>query len=364
MTVAIQVADEQLWDALCLCWEGALATDDEVVPGGPRVSAPALPEADAERSADALASTLSQLTQEVTYAAIEARAGELMMFHAGALCDQATGATLAFVAPGGTGKTTLARILGRVTGRGYVTDETVGVRPDLSIEPYRKPLSVRRSEPGPKDETSPLSLGLDVPQAAPWLAGIVLLSRDLPAGEPIAVEVVDDLDALVMLAPETSSLSRFERPLHELADLVSAVGGLRIVRYHDAEDLEPLVGSVLAQSRSVTAASLGREVEPAPGGADDDDDAATDLRRGHLLDRVTCHGSSVVMVESGTGHRIVRLSPLGTAIIDRVGAGVTIERLEAFMLERFGPPADGDVRSAVGEAVQALVDENVLKQMV
>ncbi len=62
---------------------------------------------------------LRQLTQEVTTAAIRAHAGSLLMFHATALSNQDTGASIAFVAPGGTGKTTLVRTLGH--GRGYVT---------------------------------------------------------------------------------------------------------------------------------------------------------------------------------------------------------------------------------------------------
>ena len=170
------------------------------------------------------------------------------MFHAGALSDQSSGAAIAFVAPGGTGKTTLVRTLG--PGRGYVTDETVGVRADLEIEPYSKPLSVRRPDlGGPKDETSPFALGLEVPRVTPWLAGMVLLRRDLAPGAPVIVEEVDPLDALVMLGPETSSLALLDRPLHALSALLSAIGGLRVVRYHDATDLDPVVRDVLAASR-------------------------------------------------------------------------------------------------------------------
>ncbi|TQN48759.1 hypothetical protein FHX52_1905 [Humibacillus xanthopallidus] len=219
----------------------------EPAAGGPRVVTPGpLPEG-GDRTPDGLASTLSHITQEVTRAAIEARAGQLFMFHAGALSNQRSGATLAFVAPGGTGKTTLVRTLG--PGRGYVTDETVGVRGDLVIETYSKPLSVRRPTGGPKDETSPLSVGLEVPRATPWLAGMVVLRRDLDPGLPIELEVVDPLDALVMLGPETSSLARIDRPLHALSDLLHTIGGLRVVRYHDAADLDPLVSDVLAAVR-------------------------------------------------------------------------------------------------------------------
>ena len=245
ITVAIEVADDALAEPLERVWEAALGESEE---GGPRVRTPGPSGQGADLSADDLAATLSHITQDVTRAAIESRAGALFMFHAGALCDQVSGATLAFVAPGGTGKTTLVRTLGR--GRGYVTDETVGVRADLGIEPYSKPLSVRRPVLGaPKDETSPFALGLEPPGAPPWLAGMVVLRRDLGPDVPLVVEEVDPLDALVMLGPETSSLALLDRPLHALSALLEKIGGLRVVRYHDATDLEPVVQDVLAASR-------------------------------------------------------------------------------------------------------------------
>jgi hypothetical protein len=244
-TVAIEVADDALVEPLERAWEAALGEADS---GGPRVRTPGPSAEGVGRSVDELAATLSHITQEVTRAAIGARAGELFMFHAGALSDQSSGAAIAFVAPGGTGKTTLVRTLG--PGRGYVTDETVGVRADLEIEPYSKPLSVRRPDlGGPKDETSPLALGLEVPRVTPWLAGMVLLRRDLAPGAPVVVEKVDPLDALVMLGPETSSLALLNRPLHALSALLEAIGGLRVVRYHDATDLDPVVREVLVAPR-------------------------------------------------------------------------------------------------------------------
>lgn len=212
---------------------------------GPTVVAPELA---AEPGPDDVAQTLQTLTQRVTQAAITARTGELMMFHAAGLCDLTTGATVALVAPGGTGKTTLVRTVG--PGLGYVSDETVGVAADGGIDAYCKPLSVRRPDTGqPKDEVAPESLGLRPPAAAPWLAGLVMLRRDLEAGAAVVVEPVPVIDAIVLLAPETSSLASFDRPLRRLADLVESVGGLRRVRYHDAADVEPVVHEVLRRSR-------------------------------------------------------------------------------------------------------------------
>jgi hypothetical protein len=197
---------------------------------------------------EAVGVRLRQLTQEVTTGAIRANTGSLLMFHAAALSNQDTGASIAFVAPGGTGKTTLVRTLGH--GRGYVTDETVGVDRDGLIAPYPKPLSVRRpGAPHIKDEIPPAELALSLPRTAPWLAGIVVLRRDLRPGRPVKLERIDLLDALVTLAPETSSLAALHTPLKALADTVRSVGGVRVLHYHDAKDVEPIVQEALETAR-------------------------------------------------------------------------------------------------------------------
>lgn len=241
-TIAIEAGEDRLRRRVLDAWSACLT---KPLPGCPVVRAP-IPANDSTEGE--VAQSMQTLTQSVTYAAIRARAGQLLMFHAGGLSNQTTGATIAFVAPGGTGKTTLVRTLG--PGRGYVSDETVGVAPDGSIEPYCKPLSVRRHDPGePKDEISPLSLDLEVPKVTPWLAGMVLLRRDNPAGHEISVEEVHPLDALVKLGPETSSLAAHHRPLHALSALLASIGGLRVVHYHDASQLQPVVREVLARPR-------------------------------------------------------------------------------------------------------------------
>jgi hypothetical protein len=218
----------------CLAEPGA-PVDATVSAGTPR-----------DGTEETVARVMQSLTQSVTAAAIRTRAGSLVMLHAAALCDQSSGATVAVVAPGGTGKTTVVRTLGK--GRGYITDETVGIDRHGVVVPYLKPLSVRRPEPPSlKDEIPADELGLEVPRVQPWLAALVILRRDLEAGSRVEVEEVDLLDALVMLAPETSSLAALERPLHALASLVERAGGLRVARYHDAADLEPLVASLIGR---------------------------------------------------------------------------------------------------------------------
>jgi len=190
-------------------------------------------------------SALTALTQNVTRAAIRAQTGRLLMLHAGALSNLETGATVAYVAPGGTGKTTLTTTLG--PGRGYVTDETVALEKTGDVVPYPKPLSVRRA--GGKDELAPGDLGLRPVQAPPWLARLLILRRD-PAhvGAP-AVRALGLLDAITSLSPETSALAALPQPLRTCRDMVERTGGLLHVSFGEATQLEPIVADALEQVR-------------------------------------------------------------------------------------------------------------------
>jgi hypothetical protein len=237
--VRIDVADPQLVAAVEQAWHLCLVDGER-----PDVEV-ALPAHDG--SPDSVARSLQSLTQSVTMAAIGARAGRDLMFHAGGLSHPTTGASIAYVAPGGTGKTTVTTTLGR--GRGYLSDETVAVAADGAITSYPKPLSVRRPDSAIKDETPPGALDLAPACAQPWLAGIVALRRDLPQGRPVDVVDVPLLDALVLLAPETSSLARLSSPLRRLADVVEMAGGLRVVHFADSEQLDPVVDEVLRKQR-------------------------------------------------------------------------------------------------------------------
>ncbi|GAA4403401.1 hypothetical protein GCM10023153_33390 [Ornithinibacter aureus] len=105
------------------------------------------------------------------------------------------GASLVYVAPGGTGKTTLSRLLGRRFGD--LTDETVGV-----------------------DE-----------------AGMVVLVRDTVGGSA-DMEELSVMDAVFAVVEETSSLPRLEGPVHRLADLLDRGGPVLRVRYSEAPDFE------------------------------------------------------------------------------------------------------------------------------
>ncbi|WP_449372155.1 hypothetical protein [Arthrobacter psychrolactophilus] len=148
------------------------------------------------------------LTSAITLRAIETLAGEFMMFHAYGLADPVTGATVTFIAPSGTWKTTVARTLG--TQWGYVSDETITVRPDLSIVAYPKPLSVKQAEPqSPKLQEGPDSFGLGIAPSDPVLRRITLLGRSTNVTE-VSLETVPLAEAILELTPQLSALSRIE----------------------------------------------------------------------------------------------------------------------------------------------------------
>ncbi|GAB3433740.1 hypothetical protein GCM10027517_01000 [Phycicoccus ginsengisoli] len=199
-------------------------------------------------TADDLEDLLQLLTQRVTVAAIDALAGRHLMLHAACLADPATGSAGVFVAPGGTGKTTLVRTLG--PGRWYVTDETAVIRADGSIEPYPKPLSLRRA-PGSlwKDETAPSSAGLQPPAGPVRIAALALLRRDDEHVGAPAVTTLGTLDAVVALTHHASHLPALDRPLQRVAALVESLGGVHLVTYRESADLAELVDGWLAVPR-------------------------------------------------------------------------------------------------------------------
>lgn len=192
-----------------------------------------------------LAHQLMRTTQEITRTLIAGQAGRLLMLHAGAVSHPETGASLVYVAPGGTGKTTLSRLLGQRFG--YLTDETVGIADDGAIHPYPKPLSVRRPDaPHLKDELSPDGLGLLPAPIAPQVARIIVLDRDPELGTSVETEELSVMDALFAVVEQTSSLSWLDRPLHRLADLLEASGPVLRVRYAEASAIEDDLSALLA----------------------------------------------------------------------------------------------------------------------
>lgn len=184
---------------------------------------------------------LQRATQAITAKLVAKQVGKLILLHAGAVSHPATGASLVFVAPGGTGKTTLSRLLG--TKYGYLTDETVGITADGRILPYPKPLSIRDGSASHKRETSPDELELLPAPPNPWVRQIVLLRRSrLASGRASELSLIN---AIAALTPESSSLSKLDKGLHRLADLIDATSPVQRWTYSEAEQMVTTARSLL-----------------------------------------------------------------------------------------------------------------------
>ncbi|MCY4726593.1 hypothetical protein NYO98_09920 [Nocardioides sp. STR2] len=223
-------APDALRDAVLDAWRDALTdaqpTTDAVEAGGTDV-----------------ASALHYLSPAVTTAAIDSRAGELVMLHAAALADPATGRTAVLVAASGTGKTTASVTLGKTFA--YLTDETSAITPDGVVLAYRKPLSI--IDGGHlKKQVAPSELGLLTSERECRLGALLVIERDpRHEGEPV-VERLETVDAIAAIAPQSSYLPSMDKPLHRLAELIHLVGGARHVRYAESADLTPVLSELLA----------------------------------------------------------------------------------------------------------------------
>ncbi len=250
-TLDVRGLGDDLADSVEHLWErtrvaaGPPAGDDEQAPpfvvtrgddGAVRIDGSRRPVAD-----DDLPYALSRA---VTLASIERRTGECLMLHAAGLAAE-DGSTVALVAASGTGKTTAAAALG--TGLGYVSDETVAIEHDLSVRAYAKPLSVvvdptRRFV---KHERSPDDLGLLRAPADLRLAATVVMERD-PSLRAPELEPLGLVEAVELTLPQTSALTRLDRPLDRLARALTAGHGPWRLRYAEVTECADLVAELAA----------------------------------------------------------------------------------------------------------------------
>ncbi|MET4589377.1 ATP-binding protein [Arthrobacter sp. 754] len=290
------------------------------------------------------------LTSRLTVAAILANAGEFTMLHACGVADPVTGAVVALVARSGTGKTTAASLLARTYG--YVTDETVAIRPDGSVVPYPKPLSVKQRPGGPKLQVGPDVLGLQPAPAQPFIRSIVLLDRVEAGHVPPTLTKVPLADAVLALIPDSSSQGEIAEPLQSLCRLIDSVGGAWKMTYSEAADLPealaPLFRKQPWSEREWEAAATGPEE---PGSIPEGH-----LRRAAPKDAITINGDLLLMLED----QIVRLGGIGPAIWDATKNAVTPHQLAEEVGKVHGTPEG--YRDAVATAVGQLVEKEVLKQ--
>ncbi|WP_308467503.1 P-loop NTPase family protein [Rathayibacter soli] len=289
-------------------------------------------------------SAADQLATELTLAGLRALAGKAFLVHAAGLALD-DGRVVAFVGPSGRGKTTLARHLG--SDFGYVSDETIAFRSDLSVVPYPKPLSIG-SRPGVKQLYSPVELGLRPATGPLRLGALVLLERDAAVTEP-RVEAVPLAEALGELVPQMSSLARIPDPLHGLADVIAATGGVRRLVYGGAEDLRALVSTILRTrggTHARTDPSVGEIPVEAPTGT---------IARAPYVDALDIDDQLAVLAT----HRLHILDGIGPALWC-ASDGVSIAQLETRIASIYGPRPDGTTGAAVAEAIEQLVAAGIL----
>jgi hypothetical protein len=303
--------------------------------------------------AGSVAQLEESLTSTLTVQANGARRHDLLMLHACGVADE-QGRVLAFVAASGTGKTTMARMLG---GRfGYVTDETVAVAQGGRVVPYPKPLSVKPlTGSAPKAQLAPGELGLrPVPDVPLVLAGVVLLDRRSDVAEPF-LEPVDPVEAVDDLVPQTSYLSARPRPIAHLVDTLRSLGGVRRLVYTESSAALDLVEELFS-SLGDPAPSIWDDVVPLP--LPVPGTAPADLERAPADDALLTPSGEVLVFCAGT---LVRLSGIGPSVWRLVGSGVTGDDLVAAVLAEVGGAPDGvDPRAAVTAAVDELVGLGVI----
>lgn len=184
------------------------------------------------------------VSRALTHASILRRTGTCLMLHAAGFATP-EGATVALVAPSGTGKTTAGRVIGRSLG--YVSDETVAVEHDLRVRAYPKPLSVviDPSDRFAKSEHSPDELGLLRAPDDLHLVATVVMERTDEVDEPI-LEAFSLVDAAALVLPQTSALPSLDRPLDRLARVLTAGHGPWRMRYREIGDCATLVEELAA----------------------------------------------------------------------------------------------------------------------
>lgn len=251
--VAVQVSGSQsaeLTSIMADAWHCCLSPDSAIPEGCATVTVSLRspgehPEPGLDATSENVDALMTATTQAITHAFIDTQAGRLLMFHAGAVAHPTTNRAVVYVAPGGTGKTTLTRLLG--TRYRYLTDETVAVDAEHRALPYPKPLSIREAGQPYKEETPPQELGLLPPAGQAQVVRVLFLDRSDSYPDQPTIDPMDLFDAVMTLVPQTSALSMMDAGLHQLADLIDATGPVLRLRYREAESLLPAIAELIGE---------------------------------------------------------------------------------------------------------------------
>ena len=225
-------------------------------------------------------------------------------------------------------------------------DETVAADESRSVHPYRKPLSVVRKDL-PKEQVAPVDAGLlPVPAVPLRLSGLVLIDRDPELGAP-QLSTVPLAEALPELVTQMSYLRDHPAPLQSIARLCDAVGGVRMLRYPDAETVPEIMPEIL--SAEPAASEWHPLALPAVSGPYGVAQARDAIRSDDYL---------IVMVES----ELKVLDGIAPVIWQAAADGADLGGIIAAVVDAHGEPPTGSARQIVEDAVDELVVAGVLSR--
>lgn len=297
---------------------------------------------------------LSMLSTDVTIAALAQRRSEpVWLLHAAGLADDA-GRVVVLSAPSGTGKTTAARHLSRRYA--YVSDETIAIAADGSVDPYRKPLSIIEAGSAHKAQVALSSIdgGRALP-AALRVVKIVVLDRSPNAPEEPLLEELDVAEALELLGPQTSYLCDGDAALRRIDALLGATGGAVRLRYREVDGIDAIIDALMQTDiRPVPPIMPGSSApvpaSPRPGA----------YRRTEVVEELSLGARTAVLRRLPTGGQVHVLDGIGPTLWE-AAHGRTLDEIVAAVVAEHGEPATGDARAMVGAALQELVDDGLLQ---
>lgn len=291
------------------------------------------------------ARALSDLSTQVTLAALDAVRGTRLLLHAAGVAAP-DGRVLALVGPSGRGKTTAARHLGMRFG--YVSDESVAVDEALTVWPYRKPLSVIVGGKSVKEQIAPSDLGLLPLSGAPLrLAGITLLERNPDADEPGPV-AVNLIDAICEMTPQISYLPELPSPLHYIARIVDRIGRVTRLVYRDAADLPDIVEDMLA---ALPVAPQTWRSAPPP-------DRTGPWRCAEVDDAILVEGRACLLRDGV----VTALDHRGCLVWTKCLEGASVETITAAAIAAFGDPGDDDPRALIEQTLVELAEHDLVER--
>lgn len=280
---------------------------------------------------------LSDLSTRVTLEALDALRGTRLLLHAAGVATD-DGRTIALVGPSGRGKTTASRHVG--THFAYVSDETVAVADDLTVEPYRKPLSVITPGHAHKEQIAPSIFGLKgLPDTRLRLSAITLIDRQ-PDAAAIGPQAIDTIDAICEMTPQISYLPELPTPLQYLARLFDAIGAPTRLIYRDAVELPALVRTMLDEpGRPAAAWTVPLRAEtPGPWRVAPYDDA------------IVVAGRACVMRNG----MVTALDQRGCLVWTQCLAGASAEAIVATAVAEFGEPEQGEATALIAATIEEL----------